>query len=69
MSSLSMVLYFGLCSLIRLHSSTRASSSESVRMYSNLAIRETIFSIFAVLFLLLWKYWRTLFFRLMAFPT
>ena len=37
-----MVLYFGLCSLIRLHSSTRASSSESVIIYSKDAILLTI---------------------------
>ena len=38
-------------------------------IYSNLAILDTIFSILAVLFRLLWKYWRTRFFKLMAFPT
>ena len=38
-------------------------------MYSNRAILDTICSIFAVLFRLLWKYWRTRFFRLMALPT
>lgn len=54
---------------MRLHSKTSASSSESVMIYSNRAILETIFSIFAVLLRLLWKYWRTRFFRLMAFPT
>ena len=54
---------------MRLHSKTRASSSESVTMYSNLAMRDTICSILAVLLRLLWKYCRTRFFRLMAFPT
>ena len=54
---------------MRLHSKTKASSSESVMIYSNLAILDTIFSILAVLFRLLWKYWRTRFFKLMAFPT
>ena len=40
--SRSMVLYFGLCSLIRLHSKTSASSSESVMIYSKRAICFTI---------------------------
>ena len=34
---------------MRLHSKTKASSSESVMIYSNLAILDTIFSILAVL--------------------
>ena len=51
---------------MRLHSKTKASSSESVMIYSNLAILDTIFSILAVLFRLLWKYWRTRFFKLMV---
>ena len=32
-------------------------------------IRSTICKIFALLLRLLWKYWRTRFFRLIAFPT
>ena len=44
--SRSIVLYFGLCSLIRLHSRINASSSESVMIYSNLAICLTICSFF-----------------------
>ena len=43
------VLYRGQCSLIRLFSRTRASSSESVTMYSNLAICLTIMSIWGPL--------------------
>ena len=50
---ISMVLYFGRCSLIRLLSRTRASSSESVMIYSNLAMWVTICSILAPLLRLL----------------
>lgn len=42
LSSRSIVLYFGVCSFIRLHSKTRASSSESVTIYSKWSICSTI---------------------------
>ena len=65
----SIVLYFGRCSLIRLHSSTSASSSESVTIYSNRAICVTIFSICGPRLIFSRKYDCTLLRRRIALPT
>ena len=68
MSSISIVLYFGRFSFIRLHSKTNASISLSTMMYSKWSISEIIFSIFGLRGLV-WKYEDTRLFRLIAFPT
>ncbi len=58
----------GECCLIRLHSSTSASNSLSVRMYSNHSTWATIWRTFASWFFSEPKYWLTLFLSAFALP-
>ncbi len=68
LSSTSIVLYLGRCSLIRLFSRTSASSSVSVTMYSKYAICFTMLSIAGPRPILARKYERTRLCRTFALP-